>query len=305
MISAKDNIASIAVQPKQTSLTETDQRKLKLKKATQAFEAIFISQLLKSMRSTSFNQEGENGFGKDIMMSMADEGVSMQFAKKGMLGIGKLLYERLAKRLDAMPPDDHQLKITKTNRQVLQDIPAVPPPPKLRMAEKKTLTMASPKAAPAAVANIPRAPVTSTGSNLVEPKSEQAGRLPALEKYISQIRSAAAEANLSEDLIKSIIMRESGGNSQAVSHKGAAGLMQLMPDTAKAMGVNDPLDPEENIRGGAKYLRSLIDRFGDLKTALTAYNAGPANVERHGGAAHFPETDKYVQQILSDLRKTK
>jgi hypothetical protein len=100
------------------------------------------------------------------------------------------------------------------------------------------------------------------------------------------------------ELVLRIIEAESGGDPRAVSPKGAQGLMQLMPETARALGVQDPFDPVQNIEGGVRYLSHLLQRFGDLRLALAAYNAGPGRVQQYGGVPPFPETQRYIERIL-------
>ncbi|MEI6519097.1 MAG: lytic transglycosylase domain-containing protein [bacterium] len=114
------------------------------------------------------------------------------------------------------------------------------------------------------------------------------------------IKKAAKENNLRPELLEAVVQVESGYNPDAVSSKGAEGLMQLMPNTANALGVSDPFDPEQNLMGGAKYLRQQLDRFnGDEKKALAAYNAGPGAVLRFNGVPPYPETQNYVNKIMS------
>ncbi|ADO42232.1 lytic transglycosylase domain-containing protein [Ketogulonicigenium vulgare] len=115
--------------------------------------------------------------------------------------------------------------------------------------------------------------------------------------YLAQARAAARRHNIPEDLFLRLVQRESGWNEAAVSVKGALGLAQLMPDTARLLGV-DPLNPQQNLDGGARYLRRQYDKFGNWQLALAAYNAGPGMVETHGGIPPFAETQAYVRVIL-------
>lgn len=113
----------------------------------------------------------------------------------------------------------------------------------------------------------------------------------------------AATFRLEEALVRAVIKAESGYNPRAVSKKGALGLMQLMPDTARLLKVRDPLDVEENIRGGSRYLRLMLDEFnGNLDLALAAYNAGPNAVRRHGGIPPYAETRTYVDRVKTYMR---
>ena len=115
----------------------------------------------------------------------------------------------------------------------------------------------------------------------------------------SIFNAAGQKYDLSPDLLKAVAYVESTFRPHVVSRAGAMGIMQLMPGTAKYLGVDDPFDPEQNIMGGARYLRENLDRFeGDIKLALAAYNAGWPAVKKHGGIPPFRETQAYVPKVL-------
>lgn len=125
----------------------------------------------------------------------------------------------------------------------------------------------------------------------------------ALGKYLNDyggiINQASTEFGIEPHFIRAVIKAESGFNHQAVSSKGAQGLMQLMPGTAGDMEVSDPFDPEDNIFGGVRYLSLLLKRFNDNKIlALAAYNAGPNAVESYKGVPPFPETRQFVKRVM-------
>lgn len=112
------------------------------------------------------------------------------------------------------------------------------------------------------------------------------------------IARVAQEEEVDEALVRAVVQVESGGNPNAVSPKGAMGLMQLMPGTAEAMGVSNPFDPEQNLRGGVRLLRGLLNEFGDVRLALAAYNAGGPAVRQYGGIPPYAETQRFVQRVM-------
>ena len=124
------------------------------------------------------------------------------------------------------------------------------------------------------------------------------GTKPQLLSMISQI---SQKHGVDEKLVNAVIKQESGFNTKATSHCGAMGLMQLMPTTAKSLGVKDAYNPVENVEGGVKYLKSMLEKYnGNIILALSAYNAGPNAVDKYDGVPPYAETQNYVKKILAD-----
>jgi soluble lytic murein transglycosylase-like protein len=116
------------------------------------------------------------------------------------------------------------------------------------------------------------------------------------------LTKAGQDHNLDVDLLASLVKAESGGNSSAVSRTGARGLMQLMPGTAKSLGVRDSFEPEQNVSGGSTYLDAQLTRYhNNLALALAAYNAGPEAVDRYHGVPPYRETRAYVARVIHEF----
>ena len=129
---------------------------------------------------------------------------------------------------------------------------------------------------------------------------------PTKEEMHEMLSHAGAQHNIDEDLLASVVRAESGGQVRAVSRAGARGLMQLMPGTASAMGVDDAFRPDENISGGTAYLDSLLIRYHDnVALALAAYNAGPGAVDKYHGVPPYRETRQYVARVIREFNRRK
>jgi len=255
---------------------DTEVRRTKLSKAARDFEALFVYQLLKTMRASFVStRENESGFGKDIFLSVADNALADRMSESNALGIGQLLLTSFegrrglcGKNVGSNGDDDDPFVSLDNGRSLSQ---------KLRSPGFMRLDSG-------------RAPRTVSGAS--------AGNIDDL------IGSLSRKYGLPTALVRAVIQVESAGDRYAVSARGAKGLMQLTDTTAAELGVTDAFDPAQNIDAGSRYLSGLLKRFsGDLKLALAAYNAGPGTVERHGGIPPYRETVRYVDKVMGLMQE--
>jgi soluble lytic murein transglycosylase-like protein len=303
----------------QTTKASKDEREiklLKLKKACQDFESIFIYYMLKSMRSSDSksNMFGE-GLGSDIFQQMFDQGLADKMASSGQLDIASSMYNKYAAVLgaqetakqEATPIHEITTPIISKSTIAPQVAPAVTQPAASIENNKTTSIAETPtelKIASVPI-SIPEAKADATivvdkPTTTAQTISKKAARQKAaVDAYHDIITDAATANNVDPNLVKALILQESGGNPKAISAKGAKGLMQIMDGTAKMLGVDDPYDIKQNIEGGVKYLADLINKFGgDIKNALAAYNAGPAAVQKYGGIPPYDETTDFVDSVM-------
>ncbi len=267
---------------------EKNMQAQKLKKACRDFEAIFISYMLKSMNKTTENSDlFGSGLGGDIYKEIFNEKLAEHLSNSGGFKIGDMIFENYSRMLNlsndnksldyTVPP---RIKVRSNNDDLTELFTVMPEPDRTK---------------------VEITPGPSQKEITVE-KTKSSKPDMFLAQFDDAINKAAKEYKIKPSLIKAVIRQESAGNPQAVSSKGAKGLMQLIDSTAEMLGVKDPFNPIQNIMGGAKYLSMLIKRFGgDLSKALASYNAGPAAVEKYNGIPPFPETRKYVSRIMASL----
>ncbi len=153
----------------------------------------------------------------------------------------------------------------------------------------------------AAFETVPDPPVAAAPA-VAQPSNRTAKLTPV--DLREMLARAGSDHNLDVDLLASVVKAESDGNARAVSHAGAQGLMQLMPDTAAGLGVDDSFQPEQNVRGGSMYLDALLTRYHDnLALALAAYNAGPEAVDKYHGIPPYSETRAYVARVIHEFNR--
>ena len=259
-----------------------------LAKAAREFEGVFLNQLLKAMRATVpenefFNTQGPTKYYQQ--MYDAEMAKALAGGETGM-GIASLIIQQFVSSLSP-EREGEEGKVVRPN-------PAAFPggPDSGGLQRYRELSASGPG-----------------GERMIQLRQLAEAQEPAvadtLRRFAGPLVGAARETGLDPALLLAVVMEESGGDPDAVSSKGAVGLMQLMPGTAHEVGVEDPSSPAQNIAGGARYLKRMLDRFGGRQDlALAAYNAGPGNVDRANGTVpDFPETRSYVDRVEDRYRK--
>jgi len=269
----------------------------KARRACKDFEAILLYHLLSSMRSAFQSEEElDSGFGGDVFRSMMDEQLSLALARAGGIGLASMMEKGLG--LDQITPKQAPESGLKELSSAESGTAAVATKLTPRIADPHGPGRPYDEAAPVAL----QAPAGGVENESLEVTALPDTALARIRRYDPTIKAAATVFGLSTDLLKAVIIHESGGNPRAVSSKGAKGLMQLTDGTARDLGVTNPFDPVQNIFGGARFLAGLLKRFGgDLELALASYNAGMGAVLKYGGIPPFKETQDYVSRIVASL----
>lgn len=251
------------------------QKEHQYREAAKGIESIFLYMMLKEMKKT-LPQDPSTNFAGGILHTFTDLQLAQYLSRHRSIGFADLVFHYFAKDISgtaSSPPADHQHN---------ESIPSY---------HSRTTVSAELSTPLAFLKHLEE--ISPTAQQILEAHRK-------LAPYLKTIYRASQQFHIDPAYIKAMILVESDANPNAVSPKGAKGLMQLMDETAQFMGVTNPFDPEENIFGGTKYLRYLLDRFTDnYPLAIAAYNAGPSRIEKYNGIPPFPETQKYVHRVLS------
>ena len=263
----------------------------RLRRVTQEFEAFFTHYLLKTMRETvpegGLTKDGllSGDNGKEIYTDLFDMEIARKLARSSRGSLSDILYRSMEpsvraeyEKTDNKDNNKVELKPLRPQQQLKEIKPA--PLPVMRDPGRFRTLQKEPSSLPLKTASSSVAADTIT------------------ERYGHIITNAAQRNGLDPALVRAVIEAESNGDPRAVSASGAKGLMQLVDSTAAAYGVSNSFDPRQNIAAGARYLSDLIGRFGDLRLALAAYNAGPGVVDQYDGIPPYDETRRYVEKVV-------
>lgn len=268
--------------------TPTGTRKQQMQAVAKQFEQVFTKMMLKSMRETvPENEMIPRSTGEKIYTDMLDSEYSNMMVNQSSIGLADVIVRQMMAK------------------EGIEDDPTASALDVLQSQKKFDYLNSSPMHS-----SLMNSSFSSDFGGVSDIAADQTANLsqaftPKIQRWDTIIDKASSTYNVPKNLIAAVISVESAGNPAAQSPVGAAGLMQLMPGTAKDLGVKNRLNPEENVLGGTKYLRQLLDRFdGNTKLALAAYNAGPGNVEKFKGVPPFTETQNYVQRITSLMSRT-
>ncbi|MBI4532199.1 MAG: transglycosylase SLT domain-containing protein [Candidatus Latescibacteria bacterium] len=273
------------------SLSKADT--LRLKEAVQGFESLLVAYMLKAMRETINRPEDERGLGREYYENLFDSEVATNLSRTQGFGLAAALYRQLT---------GESMEEEKTV--IPQPLTPITPPP--------DRPLSSIVHQPAGAihhsddgSRFTEDTLTGRGNDTLPlPTARLGSAVDRVNRYAPIVHAAAQRYNLDPDLLRAVILAESNGWARAVSPKGALGLMQLMPETADTLDVKDPMDPHQNIFGGARYLRSLLDTFTeDIRLALASYNAGPGVVREHRGVPPYEETRTFIDRVLDHLER--
>lgn len=260
-------------------IANANDQSTKLAKAAIEFERLFVEIMFKEMRRSVGNGGLiEKNTGEQIFTEMLDSEYARKMVQNGDFGLARTIVEQLSERDKSIDSASALRALNARNNYARSN-------------------------------NFDAGALRSFNNTVSFSGANQTNSNSSLEKFPQNVRrwekiieKASIVHGVDKTLIAAVMEAESAGNPKAVSRAGASGLMQLMPGTARDMGVKNVFDPTENIMGGVRYLRLMLDRFGgDLRLALAAYNAGPGNVERFGGIPPFRETRNYVENITRRL----
>ena len=269
---------------------DLEKEKLRLRKASKDFESLFIYQMLKAMRKTVGenplikNSAFSGDYGKDAYMDMFDQQLALKMSG-GQRSIADALYKSMVKTLDGTAFSPEKIEIKPLNTENVKSDKIFFEPFKVFPEENLTKPIINiEKVGKLGIGDMPKL----NTDNIIR-------------NYGHIVDKAAQENQIDSALVFAVIKQESDGDPNAVSPAGAKGLMQLMDGTAKEMGIQKVFDPKDNIKSGTRYLKKMLDKFGDTKLALAAYNSGPGNVEKYQGIPPFSETQSFVERVLDSF----